>query len=728
MPQATMTRPLPPVPRPPYDPTWWLLDGRVGWRAGERQSVEIDGGGALVLAPRPGTGRLLTEASGSFGGVVLPANAVAGADGSIYLLDRADGHLKRFDPCACRFDPVPCFGGPGSGPRELRDPHGMALCAGNLLVCDTGNHRLAVISLRGFALRGFWSPSACAGLTNPWEPYGVAVDGRGRVFVTDPANGCIHRVRPTGRWETCLAGFGAVRWIAIDCQDRVYIVVNGEDSVRIVDADGHALGAASRPDTVAPTFPDVAVPVDAHGNLDLSRLCVRPSSAGVFDPTGAPVAVPPSDPSPVYPAEGRYLSQALDSERYRCEWHRIVLCGLVPRGTTIRVATYTSEAPEPMAQIMALPEDAWDTMPAVHDLGGGEWDGLVRSDAGRYLWLRLELSSSGSSTPAVRSVRVEFPRISLRRFLPAVFAEDAGGASFTDRFLSIFDTSLRSVEQKVDNEASLFDPLSAPAVLDPKTGVDFLSWLASWVGVSLDRQWPEATRRRFLQQAPRLYPIRGTREGLWRQLLLLLGFQPDACCCPGDQPMRTCTPKPLNCAPAPSLPCAWAPPPLILEHFQLRRWLFVGAGRLGDQAVLWGKRIVNRSQVGENARANVTQVISTQDPYRDPFHVYAHKFSVFVPAACGASDQQRRALLNLLETERPAHTQYQLEYVEPRFRIGFQSMIGLDTVVGRYPQGVMLDRTSLGTGSVLSEPPDRRSGPGFEIGSQSRIGATTKLD
>ena len=166
---------------------------------------------------------------------------------------------------------------------------------------------------------------------------------------------------------------------------------------------------------------------------------------------------------------------------------------------------------------------------------------------------------------------------------------------------------------------------------------------------------------------------------------------------------------------------------MILEHFKLRRWLFLGAGRLGDQAVLWGKRIVNRSQLDANAQVEHTQLITTQDPWRDPFHVYAYKFTVFVPASYRQSDQQRKALENLLRTERPAFTQYQIEYVEPRFRIGFQSSIGLNTVVGRYPEGVTLNQTALGGDSVLGEPPHKQGGPTLEIGRQSRIGTTTKL-
>jgi len=121
-------------------------------------------------------------------------------------------------------------------------------------------------------------------------------------------------------------------------------------------------------------------------------------------------------------------------------------------------------------------------------------------------------------------------------------------------------------------------------------------------------------------------------------------------------------------------------------------------------------------------------LITTQDPWRDPFHVYAYKFTVFVPASYRQSDQQCKALENLLRTERPAFTQYQIEYVEPRFRIGFQSMIGLNSVIGRLPEGVTLNETPLGPASILGVPPHKQGGPSLEIGTDSRIGTTTILD
>jgi len=740
MPMISTNNLLPAIPQPPYDPTSWLLNPLAGWRAATLRYVEqAPTSQILVLAPQPGSGRLLTEASGSFGGITLPANVALGPDNNIYLLDTKAMELKRFDPCECLFKTAPCFGGMGKGRRQLMDPHGIGICASNLYICDTGNHRLSVFALQGFVFRANWMPPASASLSNLWEPYAIAFDGQGRVFVTDGANGCIHRFSPSGRWQTCLAGFGKVTHIAIDCQDRLYVVVEGiEDGVQVVDTNGHLLDTVSRPDKLISQFPRLPFKVDAQGNLYLTEFCVdgkqqskQASHAplhGVFDLNGNPVTSVVTQSGPLYEKEGFYISEGLDSKLYQCQWHRVVLHAQVPKGSRITVSTYTTEVLQPKDFIDGLPDNAWQTNQTLFQIDSDEWDCLVRSGVGRYLWLRLQLRGNSSVTPIIESVQIEFPRISLRRYLPAVFAEDPGGAQFTDRFLSIFDTTLRSVEREIDIQARYFDPLSTPADSDPKTGVDFLSWLASWIGLVLDRHMPEAKRRQLLKRAAGLYHTRGTREGLRQLLIFYLGMEPETNCCANDQPRTLCRPRPINCEPVEMLPCAWQPPPLILEHYQLRRWLFLGAGRLGDQAVLWGKRIVNRSQLDAGAQTSQTQLITMQDPFRDPFHFYAHKFSVFVPASYGRSDAHRKALESLLNAQRPAHTLAQLVFVEPCFRIGFQSMIGLDSVIGRYPEGVTLSATPLGKASVLGEPPNKQGGPTLQIGTQSRLDTTTKLD
>jgi phage tail-like protein len=745
---------LPPIPRPPHDPTSWLLNGRVGWRAMRLAPNEFHQLGeeqSLLLALAPDSQRSLTEESGSFGGLTPPGNVALGPDGSIYLLDTQNAQLKRFDPCDCKFLPVPCLGGVGSGPRQLKNPHGIAVCAGNLFVCDTGNHRLSVFALHGFVLRGFWQPPSAAykkpnpQLANPWEPFDLAFDRLGRAYLTDGANGCIHRFTPAGQWEKCFAGFGEATWIEVDCRDRIYVIVAGPPAnVVQLDPEGNSVAIGSAPGELMPLFPRNSISVDAEGLLHLGAFCAgdtpvnckssqptpkcppgQTPEPGVFDSRGNPVDCFVSRP-PSYVTQATYISAALDSELYRCQWHRIVLRGEIPAGSRVMVSTYTAEAEFADDDVQHL-GDVWETNQTATETVEGEWDCLVRSGGGRFLWLRVEFRGNGRVTPRLDSIEIEFPRISLRRYLPAVFGKEAVSADFTDRFLSIFDTTLRSIEINLDREARYFDPLSAPAERDPKTGADFLSWLASWIGLILDRHWPEAKRRKFLKHAGRLYDLRGTREGLWRELLLFLQMDGDECC-RADQPRDRCQPRPANCAPPNPAECGWQPPPLILEHFKLRRWLFLGAGRLGDQAVLWGKRIVNRSQLDDTARTDRTQLLTAQDPLRDPFHVYAYKFSVFVPASLRASDTDRKALENILRNGRPAGTQVQLEYVEPRFRIGFQSMIGFDSVVGRYPTGVTLNDMQLGPATVLTAPPHKQGAPSLAIGEQARIGTTTRLE
>jgi len=737
---------LPPIPRPPHDPTSLLLNGRLGWRALPGGFIDLNYSipdQSLALALHPASRRSLSEPSGSFGGLALPTGVALGPDGSLYLLDPKSLALKRFDPCCCRFEDVPCFGGKGSAPRQLLEPHGIGICNGNLYVCDTGNHRLGVFSLRGFGLRAYLAPPRSVDLANPWQPYDLAFDGEGHIYVSDPANGRLHRFSPAGHWEASFPGFGIITHLAIDCQERLFAHIEGAPPlVKVIRSDGLSALVASSPEELTPYFPSLPFQIDNLGRLHLEEQCnvtpcpeaeaeCRQPGEGIFDLSGQPVITPPNKlgqvSPPIYVESGIYVSQALDSELYRCQWHRLILDGEIQSGAQVRVSTFTSEALQPDELILdpALP---WDTNQTARNLTQGKWDCLVRSGGGRYLWLKLELRGDGFTSPRLRGVEIEFPRISLRRHLPAVFGAEPTSADFTDRFLSLFDTTLRGIEHDLDTQARYYDPLSAPASSGNGNGLDFLTWLASWVGISFGRSWPEERRRRFLKQSGAIFDWRGTRQGLRQELLLLLGMQSERLSCPDCQPRQSCRPKLENCPPLQEQACPWEPPPLILEHFMLRRWLFVGAGRLGDQAVLWGKSIVNRSQLDQNAQLDRTQLKTSQDPYRDPFHVYAHKFSVFVPSRYGCSETERKSLESLLKSESPAHTLAQVIYVEPRFRIGVQSLIGFDSVVARLPQGVTLEQTPLGVASVLTKAAHEQGGPSLEIGGDSRVGTTTRLE
>lgn len=667
-------------PGPPHDPTWFLVNSRTGWRTAAAQN--IDSLATLSLSTPPGF------ADDTLGGLLLPSNLAQGPDGSYYLLDLDKQLIQRLDPCCCTFDPIPCI-------RPFASAVAIAICAGNLFVCDPADHRLSIFSLSGFVLRGTWQPHNA---THPWEPCSIAFDRRGKAYVADPANNRVHIFTPTGRWLRAIVLAGLPKLVAVDCSDRLYVRLDGETILHLFDAQGHATGTADKLSELTGWFPAICIP-------NASAL-----------PAGF-------SPSPTFATTGTWLA-VLDSHLYRCQWHRIVIDADVPRGARLLVSTYTTESDLPANQIPDLPESVWSTNQPVRT--GKAWDCLVRSGGGRYLWLRLQFTGNSEVTADVSGLRIEYPRISLRRYLPSVFAQDPSATDFTDRFLALFDTTFRSIESELDNQARYFDPASTPATA-PRGGVDFLTWLGSWVGLNLDRGIPEDRRRALVESAGRVAPIRGTRIGLHRQLLTLLGMKPEVagCCCGG--PVCTCAREQLNCRPAPPPVCAWQPPPLILEHFQLRRWLFVGAGRLGDESVLWGERLVGRVHLDHDAQVGSSRLVTTPDPYRDPFHYYAHKFTVFVPVRFGEDPGLKRALMNLLDAESPAHTKHSLQFVGPRFRIGIQSTIGLDSVVGRFPRGITLNATPLGAASVLDSPPNRQGGPTLEIGAAARIGATTKL-
>ena len=232
-----------------------------------------------------------------------------------------------------------------------------------------------------------------------------------------------------------------------------------------------------------------------------------------------------------------------------------------------------------------------------------------------------------------------------------------------------------------------------------------LSWLAGWIGISFDRAWPVAKRRQYLMRAAKLYPCRGTLPGLRSALLLFLGL--DTLKIP-----RRAAPCAPNCTPPPP---AWRAPPLILEHWKIRRWLFVGAGRLGDAAVLWGETIMGRSQLGNTAQTGVTRLDTSRAAVTDPFNVDAYAFTVFAPGGLARSAAAKASVQRLIDQQKPAWSQAKLRFVLPRMRIGIQASIGFDSVVGCWPEGVLLDAARLGTGDCL-ERRDRTSTPGHVSG------------
>lgn len=730
---------LPPVPRPPHDPLTLVLNGRLGWQAlpGKPPAVPaatigpLGECGALALLPLPGSGRTLWEASGSFGGLALPRHLALASLGpcqqALLLFDARGRRLLRFDPCACAFTDTFCL-----RPQDPRLPAGPATLAANcgrLYLADPAARRVVVLNAATGAARGVWraplaTPPCDAGSRlDDWQPAALAVAPNGDIWVGDRMHGLLLRFAASGCVLERHDGFGAVAALAATCDGRLLVAAEGAEAVVCYDpATRRRLDPPQRPADLAGAFAPLPLTVHADGSVDLSALCSPPCAAPcVFDPSGTLLEDPPDAPPDAWPATGTWHSQALDSGISDCVWDRIVLGASLPAHTRLAIDVLTAETALQPADLFDSGD--WQPALALHPEPDGTtaFDGvdyMLRARPGRFLWLRLRLDGNGTATPSLACLAIDFPRISWRRYLPAIFGAEPVSAEFTDRWLALFDRQFRDIESRIDGQARLFDPLSAPA----GGRQDFLGFLAGWLGLGSGLSaLPLARQRAFIRHAARAFAWRGTPRGLTHTLYLFLGLQR---WCGYSADAAACVP----CATAIPERFRWRPPRLLLEHYILRRWLFLGFGRLSDNARLWGERIVNRSRLGadESARIGVTQLKTAQDPWRDPFHVYAHKLSVFVPAACVREPALARALAQLLKADVPAHVQATLVPVAPRFRIGVQAMLGLDAVIGYRAAPVTLDAMKLGRATVLGGT-DRDGGArALRVGTR-RVGMDTTM-
>lgn len=95
--------------------------------------------------------------------------------------------------------------------------------------------------------------------------------------------------------------------------------------------------------------------------------------------------------------------------------------------------------------------------------------------------------------------------------LPGVFLDDALVRGLT----AGLDPMLAPVFLTLDCLEAYLDPRLAP--------LDFLPWLASWVGIELDETLPAGSQRAIVSAAGRLHHVHGTAAGLVRLLELATG-------------------------------------------------------------------------------------------------------------------------------------------------------------------------------------------------------------
>lgn len=280
--------------------------------------VAMDGSGNILVADSVNAEARIFKAGGNINAIGqleggTPAGAAVDSSGNFYVTDEEpdfpfpdNAHVLKIEPDGTTSivagNGPDGFSGDG-GPATLavlNAPQGVAVDAsGNIYVADRGNHRVRRIDTSGnistiagngkATFSGDNGPAMAAGM----DPFAVAVDNAGDVFVVDQSNHRVREITPNNIITTVVGtglpgysgdGGSAVEaqlkfpaGVAVDGSGNLYIADEGNSVVRRVTAQGLITTIAGNgtpiPSSgdggpaVAAQLDPLGITVDAVGNV-----------------------------------------------------------------------------------------------------------------------------------------------------------------------------------------------------------------------------------------------------------------------------------------------------------------------------------------------------------------------------------------------------------------------------------------------------------------------------
>jgi phage tail-like protein len=624
---------------------------------------------------------------------------------ALFVADSGNHRIQIFDLDS--FQLLDIWGQKGVDPGCFDTPWTLASDTdGNVYVVDCGNKRVQKFDPRGTVIPEFWNAvQKSVGqhnllLSRPSDvAVGTTTAQATRIYILDSSASAVFVFTEDGSFER---SFGQKilqnpMGLAVG-EDAIYVgdnPNNGRGHVFQFGNNGAVVGVAvGYEGPVAALALDTANGLWVHAGVNPApiRLAVRKGYARNGFAWGGPFRNPSVHPQ---------------------EWHRLV-CTLAPLKKDAHIQLFVLAS----AEDIALPKNG-DVPPwkdssiefAKYLLSGnyeGVWTALPldvpdcvipavqlspTSPNGskhlNYLWVGVEFSSEGLSSPELSQIRIDFDHETYLQYLPPIFSESSQSRLFSARFLSLFECLFSEVEGSISNLATLFGPAAVPA--------EWLPWLAGWLAVDLKEDWDNARKRQTISEAFQTYAWRGTAVGLRQALSRFAGVEARI-----EEPI-------LNSAWW-SLPSDETAPPLQ-----------TGNSILGFTTML-APAEAQGAVLGTTAILDQSHLITNEEFGAPLFEDVAHQFSVLVYRGQVNTDQKRHELCTLIDREKPAHTAYRLCIVEPRMRIGFQARVGIDTVVAGPPPSTRLgELTAFGSEMILGGAAAGR------IGEQSRLGHTARL-
>ena len=278
-----------------------------------------------------------TDGTGSAASFNQPSGIAVDASGNVYVADSSNSTIRKITPAGVvtTFASTAPANGSADGAGRMAgfsSPTGVAVDAsGNVYVADTGNNTIrkitsaAVVTTLAGTAGTFGSADGTGSAATFSNPYGVAVDASGNVYVADPGNSTIRKITSAGV-VTTLAGTAGVLGhadgigsaasfsdpygVAVDVSGNVYVSDSGNNTIRKITPAGVVTtlagtagvrGSADGTGSAASFSYPYGVAVDASGNVyvtDYLNNAIRKiTSAGAVTTFGG--VAPFSNPSGV---------------------------------------------------------------------------------------------------------------------------------------------------------------------------------------------------------------------------------------------------------------------------------------------------------------------------------------------------------------------------------------------------------------------------------------------
>jgi phage tail-like protein len=731
---------------------YFFLNREGLWPDFRRAGLEQRDDGALQLFSLPRASATLPDEVRTAQAPDAPAGLAIDRGGTLYYSDPETGRIRRILGCDGSVGAAPCLGGAGATSTSLHAPRGLWIPQRrqSLFVADSGHHRVVIFDLDTLQLTAVWGvagPSPAPGQFD--TPWALAGDSAGNVYVVDYGNRRVQQFNLIGEvvpafWEN-LSASGllaqpsgiAVReangapWIFVLDSEGSRIVVAGPDGQPVLDSTGQPL--VIRDDRLAGAMGMAAGRDSLYVGDNASRRILRfeiadglsfaraaagyeaPVAALLLDRHGALWAHPGGSLAPnrldqhgSSAAHGvlyRDPSSPIDAGR-PVVWRRLqALASGLGSGAHLDLYAFAGNDPSTPPAVDPLAADPFADpkwQPVAQSANFDVTDLYIGGPPARYLWVGALFSGDGAASPVVRQLRVEFDYPGYEQYLPAVYRNAAGCGEFVTRFLSLCESFFSGLECEIDSLSRLFDPQAAPE--------RFLPFLAGCMGLELDRNWDVAEQRHIIGQIFRLSGQSGTVAGLRESLRLFAGIDavieepllqaawwrlPDTGGCCG-----TCAAHATE---------SGAEPPN------------------GDTSVLGWTTMLAPAQphgavVGSSAVLDQSHLITDEQFGAPLFSDLAYRFSVGVYRSDVMRPEALSRIEAVVERERPAHTAYRICVIDASFRIGLQSRLGIDTVVGGPPRSL-----ELGTGQFLGKDATLAGPAPSLLGADSSLGVTTRL-